>query len=178
MRLLVRNQKRRPHRAGPGRAASDCKPHVRKYWSSHSYPVFVTQSAAVRLTNFSNWVRENTDQIRADNGWTKVELAKRAGVGRDTIHAWATTDFSGGGPKPDTVLALCQGLGLDPLVAFELLGWVKVPGSRSTEDESPGPEISRELTRVIRDPNVPKAEKRMITDMVSRILAPYRRNGQ
>jgi transcriptional regulator with XRE-family HTH domain len=62
---------------------------------------------------------DEVERIRLRNGWTKVQLAKRAGVGRNTIDNWRTQPRA---PLAPTVKDVAERLGIDADLALRLAG--------------------------------------------------------
>lgn len=66
---------------------------------------------------------DEVERIRLRNGWTKVQLAKRAGVGRNTIDNWRTQPRA---PLAPTVKDVAERLDIDPEMALRLAGIVSM----------------------------------------------------
>lgn len=64
---------------------------------------------------------ERVNAERAEKGWTWTRLRERSGVARSTISNWQTNQAT---PRPDTVNAVADALGIPRLAALKLGGVV------------------------------------------------------
>lgn len=64
---------------------------------------------------------DEVERIRVRNGWTRVQLAKKAGVSRGTIDNWKTQPRA---PLAPTVKDVAERLGISPEMALRLAGVV------------------------------------------------------
>lgn len=73
---------------------------------------------------------DEVERIRLRNGWTKVQLAKRAGVGRNTIDNWRTQPRA---PLAPTVKDVAERLGIAADLALRLAGITGSPQPPAAE---------------------------------------------
>jgi transcriptional regulator with XRE-family HTH domain len=124
-----------------------------------------TRAGARRLA-FASFVRKAVDSARMTRAWNGSEVARRTGVSRQTINRWVRGDWASD-PEPERVAAFCTGLGLDPSVAFGILGW-----DRSGTADQPGPSpvvLDPDIDALLRrltDPSISDAEKFHIRETV------------
>lgn len=76
---------------------------------------------------------DEVERIRLRNGWTRIQLAKKAGVGRNTIDNWRTQPRA---PLAPTVKDVAERLGIDADLALRLAGIVG--------GEQPGPVTAKQ----------------------------------
>jgi transcriptional regulator with XRE-family HTH domain len=96
---------------------------------------------------------DRLESIRISNGWTRQQLADRAGVARTTIDRWKTQQRS---PLPPLIKDVAKRLGIDYDEALELAG---VTGSRSEETRRrPGTAASPESPSWLADAEVAESE--------------------
>lgn len=119
---------------------------------------------------FANLIRDG----RRAKGWTQDRLVEESGVSRSTVLRWEGGDASR--PDPDQVRAVCIVLGIDPRRAAVALGYltpeeIAPPGGGG----QPLSDEEREILTILRDPQVPSAEKEPLVDYL-RFLGAQRRN--
>lgn len=69
-------------------------------------------------------------------------------------------------PEPARVVAFCDGLGIDPRVAFGVLGWDRTAAPRPAPAPPPmDPDVEALLHRLV-DPNISEAEKFHIRETI------------
>jgi len=165
---------RRPHRRGPGRGAPQYRADLRHRWELSTYALPVSVTTEVRLTKFETWVKRKLIDVQTANGWSMADVAQHTpGVSSDTIYAWRRGDWKKAGkPGPEKVIAFCEGLGLDSMEAFKILGWTGRTIKRPVATRHP---LANELDEILLNPNVDKEEKHLLEAMVSRLLAPFRK---
>lgn len=86
---------------------------------------------------------DEVERIRLDNGWTRTQVAKRAGVARGTIDNWRTQRRS---PLAPTVKDVAERLGIDADRALRLAGILTPPPT----PEPAVPASVEELTETVR----------------------------
>jgi transcriptional regulator with XRE-family HTH domain len=125
----------------------------------------VPDRAHGRKIAFAAFVRKSLDDARATRAWTGTEVSRRTGVSRQTINRWVRGEWASD-PEAERVVAFCEGLGLDPGVAFGVLGWDRTTSSRPAPSTPPmDPDVAALLRRLV-DPNVSDAEKFHIRETV------------
>ncbi|MDG4822854.1 XRE family transcriptional regulator [Asanoa sp. WMMD1127] len=118
-----------------------------------------------RKMAFAAFVRKALDDARATRAWSGSEVSRRTGVSRQTINRWVRADWASD-PAAERVVAFCTGLGLNPTVAFGVLGWDSTTPGRPTPAAPPmDPDVEALLRRLV-DPNVPDAEKFHIRETI------------
>lgn len=117
-----------------------------------------------RKIAFAAFVRQGLDHARATLAWNGTEVSRQTGVSRQTINRWVRGDWSTD-PEPDRVVAFCEGLGLDPAVAFEILEWRRGPANPAGTTPPLDPDIAA-LLRRLTDPRITEAEKFHIRETV------------
>lgn len=118
-----------------------------------------------RKIAFAAFVRKALDDARATRAWTGTEVSRRTGVSRQTINRWVRGEWASD-PEAKRVVAFCEGLGLDPGVAFGVLGWDRNAPARPTPSAPPmDPDVEALLRRLV-DPNVSDAEKFHIRETI------------
>jgi transcriptional regulator with XRE-family HTH domain len=117
-----------------------------------------------RKLAFAAFVRRGLEQARTALAWNGSEVSRRTGVSRQTINRWVRADWSSD-PEPDRVVAFCEGLGLDPAVAFEILQWHRAPTGQVGAADPLDPDIAA-LLRRLTDPHISEAEKFHIRETV------------
>jgi transcriptional regulator with XRE-family HTH domain len=117
----------------------------------------------VRDTNsrrqaFANFIHKALADARAVRGWNGSEVARRTGLSRQTINRWLRGEWTSD-PEPARVVAFCEALGINPTLAFGILGWDRSAAARPTPPPPPmDPDVEALLRRLV-DPNVSEAEK-------------------
>jgi transcriptional regulator with XRE-family HTH domain len=124
----------------------------------------------VRDTNsrrhaFAAFVRKALADARATRGWNGTTVAARSGLSRQTINRWVRADWSTD-PEPARVVAFCEALGIDPTIAFGILGWDRSAKDRPVPQPPPmDPDVAALLQRLL-DPRVSDAEKYHIRETI------------
>ncbi len=130
-----------------------------------TYVVRVRDTSAGRRHAFATFVRKALADARSTRMWNGSEVARRTGVSRQTINRWTRGDWSND-PEPARVVAFCDGLGIEPAVAFGILGWDRSASARPAPDPLPmDPDIAALLRRLL-DPAVSDLEKYHIRETV------------
>jgi transcriptional regulator with XRE-family HTH domain len=125
----------------------------------------VTETANARKIAFATFVRRALDEARATRAWSGTEVSRRTGVSRQTINRWVRGDWASD-PEAERVVAFCEGLGLDPAVAFAALGWDRTASRRTRSAPPPmDPDVEALLRRLV-DPDVSDAEKFHIRETI------------
>jgi transcriptional regulator with XRE-family HTH domain len=124
-----------------------------------------------RKLEYAAFVRQALETARTTRAWNGSEVARRTGVSRQTINRWVRGDWQSD-PEPERVVAFCEGLGLDPAVAFTILEWGR---PAAVEPAALDPDIAALLRRWA-DPNLTEQERFHIRETV-RYLA-YRPGEQ
>lgn len=118
-----------------------------------------------RKIAFAAFVRKALEDARATRAWTGSEVARRTGVSRQTINRWVRGEWASD-PEAERVVAFCEGLGINPTVAFGVLGWADTAPTRPAPAAPPmDPDVEALLRRLV-DPNVSDAEKFHIRETV------------
>jgi transcriptional regulator with XRE-family HTH domain len=129
-----------------------------------TYLVRVRDTSSRRQA-FAAFVRKSLADARAIRGWNGTTVAAKTGLSRQTINRWVRADWTTD-PEPARVVAFCEGLGLNPTVAFGILGWDRSAASRPHPEPPPmDPDVAA-LLRKLLDPRVPEAEKYHIRETV------------
>jgi len=130
-----------------------------------SYRRQVSDRAQGRKIAFAAFVRKALEDARTTRAWTGTEVSRRTGVSRQTINRWVRGEWASD-PEPQRVVAFCEGLGLDPSVAFGVLGWDRTASARPAPSAPPmDPDVEALLRRLV-DPNVSDAEKFHIRETI------------
>jgi transcriptional regulator with XRE-family HTH domain len=125
----------------------------------------VLSSAPGRKIAFAAFVRKALDDARTTRAWTGTEVSRRTGVSRQTINRWVRGDWASD-PEAERVVAFCEGLGIDPTVAFGVLGWDRGTPARPAPQAPPmDPDVEALLRRLV-DPNVSDSEKFHIRETI------------
>ena len=133
--------------------------------TQRSYGHEVTETANARKIAFATFVRRALDEARATRAWSGTEVSRRTGVSRQTINRWVRGDWASD-PEAERVVAFCEGLGLDPAVAFAALGWERTARHRAAPTPPPmDPDVEALLRRLV-DPDVSDAEKFHIRETI------------
>lgn len=119
---------------------------------------------------FANLIREG----RRAKGWTQDRLVDESGVSRSTVLRWEAGDASR--PDPDQVRAVCLALGIDPRRAAVALGYLTSDEVAAMDSRGhPLSEEEEEILAILRDPQVPSAEKAPLVGYL-KFLGSQRRN--
>lgn len=133
---------------------------------SHTMPV---PDPAVRLQRWAEWVRRALAHAHATRGWTVPKIAKRAGIGSNTIYRWR--DAAGiRQPRPEQVVAFCDALGLPAAEALAIL-W---PGEHDPPAPEPEPLADPDLVviaRKLQDPALPESERYHLRETLRQLAA-------
>lgn len=130
-----------------------------------TYLVHVRDTSVGRRQAFAAFVRKALSDARSVRMWNGSEVARRTGVSRQTINRWVRGDWSND-PEPARVVAFCEGLGIEPPVAFGILGWDRSATARPAPEPPPmDPDIAALLRRLL-DPAVSESEKYHIRETV------------
>jgi transcriptional regulator with XRE-family HTH domain len=125
----------------------------------------VSDSSAGRKIAFAAFVRKALADARVTRAWTGSEVSRRTGVSRQTINRWVRGEWSSD-PEAERVVAFCEGLGINPTVAFGVLGWDRATSARPTPTAPPmDPDVEALLRRLV-DPNVSDVEKFHIRETI------------
>jgi transcriptional regulator with XRE-family HTH domain len=123
-----------------------------------------------RLAAFTAFVRRALDRAQVQQNMSVEQVARKAGIGVNTLYLWRNGNQWKQFPKGETVEALCDALGIKPEVAFTIL-W---PG----KDEKPsepiplGPDEDLvTLARRLADPTVSPQEKYHIRETIRSLAA-------
>jgi transcriptional regulator with XRE-family HTH domain len=139
----------------------------------------VPESTPGRKIAFAIFVRKALDDARTTRAWTGSEVARRTGVSRQTLNRWVRGEWVSD-PEVERVVAFCEGLDLNPAVAFGVLGWDRSATARPTPSAPPmDPDVAALLRRLV-DPAISDAEKFHIRETI-RYLAyrpPLPRDGR
>jgi transcriptional regulator with XRE-family HTH domain len=147
---------RTQYKATPGAAESG-------RWS-YRHPV-PDSSDHGRKIAFAAFVRKALNDARATRAWTGTEVSRRTGVSRQTINRWVRGEWASD-PEAERVVAFCEGLGINPTVAFGVLGWDRNTPARPTPGAPPmDPDVEALLRRLV-DPNVSDVEKFHIRETI------------
>lgn len=127
--------------------------------------MYCVRDTSGRRFAFAAFVSKALHDARASQAWNGSEVARRTGVSRQTINRWVRADWSSD-PEPTRVVAFCEGLGLNPMIAFGILGWDRPAPVRATPAPLPmDPDVEALLRRLV-DPKVPDAEKYHIRETI------------
>jgi transcriptional regulator with XRE-family HTH domain len=122
-------------------------------------------STPARKLAFAAFVRKALDDARATRAWTGTEVSRRTGISRQTLNRWVRGDWASD-PEAERVVAFCDGLGINPSVAFGVLGWDRAIPARLAPAAPPmDPDVEALLRRLV-DPNVSGAEKFHIRETI------------
>lgn len=129
------------------------------------YRASVRDSSTGRKLAFAAFVRKALDDARASRAWTGTEVSRQTGVSRQTVNRWVRGEWTAD-PEPARVVAFCEGLGIDPRVAFGVLGWDRSAAARPLPAPPPmDPDVEALLHRLV-DPNISEAEKFHIRETI------------
>jgi transcriptional regulator with XRE-family HTH domain len=114
---------------------------------------------------FSRFVKRVLGEAR-DRGLSDADIEEKTGIRASTYHRWARGEVV---PRLDKVKAFCGGLGVPVRPALLALG---VTEGRDEPEPQPAidPDVQR-ILRILRDPNVPDADKQAIRAML-RVIGP------
>ncbi|GAA5183764.1 hypothetical protein GCM10023322_23830 [Rugosimonospora acidiphila] len=114
---------------------------------------------------FATFVRKSLSDARSTRAWNGSEVARRTGISRQTINRWVRGDWSND-PEPARVVAFCEGLGINPTIAFGILGWDRSAPTRPAPAAPPmDPDVEALLRRLV-DPTVSESEKYHIRETI------------
>jgi transcriptional regulator with XRE-family HTH domain len=152
------------HRGAPSRA-HDNVPEYRASTKNATYCHAMPPSTPARKLAFAAFVRKALDDARATRAWTGTEVSRRTGISRQTLNRWVRGDWASD-PEAERVVAFCDGLGINPSVAFGVLGWDRAIPARPAPAAPPmDPDVEALLRRLV-DPNVSAAEKFHIRETI------------
>lgn len=132
-----------------------------------TYVVRVRDTSSRRHA-FAAFVRKSLADVRATQGWNGTTVAARTGLSRQTINRWVRGDWSTD-PEPARVVAFCEGLGIDPTIAFGILGWDRSVRERPQPQQEPPPPMDPDVEALLRkllDPHVSETEKYHIRETI------------
>lgn len=122
-------------------------------------------SPGARKLEYAAFVRQALETARTTRAWNGSEVARRTGVSRQTINRWVRGDWQSD-PEPERVVSFCEGLGLDPAVAFTILEWGRREGVPSAVERAAlDPDIAALLRRWA-DPGLTEQERFHIRETV------------
>jgi transcriptional regulator with XRE-family HTH domain len=114
---------------------------------------------------FAAFIRKALADARSTRMWNGSEVARRTGISRQTINRWVRGDWAND-PEPARVVAFCEGLGINPTVAFGILGWDRSATARPAPPPPPmDPDVEALLRRLV-DPAVSESEKYHIKETI------------
>jgi Helix-turn-helix. len=122
-------------------------------------------STATRKVAFAAFVRKALADARTTRAWTGTEVSRRTGISRQTLNRWVRGEWTSD-PEADRVVAFCEGLGINPTVAFGVLGWDRTAAARPVPSAPPMDPDVEALLRRLMDPNVSEAEKFHIRETI------------
>jgi transcriptional regulator with XRE-family HTH domain len=147
----------------PSRARDDRAPDTRRP-GDRTYLVRVRDTPSRRQA-FATFVRKALADARATRGWNGTTAAAKTGLSRQTINRWVRGDWSTD-PEPARVVAFCEGLDIDPTVAFGILGWDRSATRRPQPQPPPmDPDVAALLHKLL-DPRVSETEKYHIRETI------------
>lgn len=139
--------------------------HPSRAPESPPYRQPVSETTPGRKIAFAAFVRKALDDARTTRAWTGSEVSRRTGVSRQTINRWVRGEWASD-PEAERVVAFCEGLGINPTVAFGVLGWDRQTAARPAPAVPPmDPDVEALLRRLV-DPNVSDAEKFHIRETI------------
>jgi len=124
----------------------------------------VSDSSTGRKIAFAAFVRKALADARATRAWTGSEVSRRTGVSRQTINRWVRGEWASD-PEAKRVVAFCEGLGINPIVAFGVLGWDGAAARPAPAAPPMDPDVEALLRRLV-DPNVSESEKFHIRETI------------
>ena len=122
-------------------------------------------STATRKVAFAAFVRKALADARTTRAWTGSEVSRRTGISRQTLNRWVRGEWATD-PEAERVVAFCEGLGINPTVAFGVLGWDRTAAARPVPSAPPMDPDVEALLRRLMDPNVSAAEKFHIRETI------------
>ncbi len=122
-------------------------------------------STPARKIAFAAFVRKALADARMTRAWTGTEVSRRTGISRQTLNRWVRGDWASD-PEAERVVAFCEGLGINPSVAFGVLGWDRTAPARPAPSAPPMDPDVEALLRRLMDPNVSEAEKFHIRETI------------
>lgn len=120
-----------------------------------------------RRQAFAAFVRKALADARAVRDWNGTVVAAKTGLSRQTINRWVRADWSTD-PEPARVVAFCEALGIEPVVAFGILGWDRSATSRpqpQPQAQPMDPDVAALLDKLL-DASVSDAEKYHIRETI------------
>jgi transcriptional regulator with XRE-family HTH domain len=129
------------------------------------YRAPVPETSPGRKIAFAAFIRKALDDARATRAWTASEVSRRTGVSRQTVNRWVRGEWTSD-PEAERVVAFCSGLGINPTVAFGVLGWDRTTPARPVPAAPPmDPDVEALLRRLV-DPNVSEVDKFHIRETI------------
>jgi DNA-binding phage protein len=132
-------------------------------------PIYLVRArdADGRRQAFAAFVRKALVDARAVRGWNGTMVAAKTRLSRQTINRWVRADWSTN-PEPARVVAFCEALGIEPVVAFGILGWDRSAASRpqpQPQTQPMDPDVAALLNKLL-DASVSDAEKYHIRETI------------
>jgi transcriptional regulator with XRE-family HTH domain len=129
------------------------------------YRAPVPETSPGRKIAFAAFIRKALDDARSTRAWTASEVSRRTGVSRQTVNRWVRGEWTSD-PEAERVVAFCSGLGINPTVAFGVLGWDRNTAARPAPSAPPmDPDVEALLRRLV-DPNVSEVDKFHIRETI------------
>jgi transcriptional regulator with XRE-family HTH domain len=129
------------------------------------YRAPVPETSPGRKIAFAAFVRKALSDARTTRAWTASEVSRRTGVSRQTVNRWVRGEWTSD-PEAERVVAFCNGLGINPTVAFGVLGWDRNTPARPAPAAPPmDPDVEALLRRLV-DPNVSEVDKFHIRETI------------
>lgn len=134
-------------------------------------------SPDIRRDAFARFVTRVTDQAKISRGWSIPAIAKKSGVGVNTIYRWKRGEWTVS-PDADLVEKFCDALDIPTEAAFSLL-WPGKTGRRTAPEPVPSDPDVDTLLRKLNDRSVSESEKYLIREMIRSLAArgPNRRSA-
>lgn len=130
---------------------------------------------------FMDWISGVIREFKA-KGWSRERVAEAGDISRNQLYQWEGRGKKGFNmPKPASVKAFCEGLGIPWEVPFRILGWDTASGRRTqpAPDPDPVPDLSsriRLLRLAIERPGIGREEQRELEIQLARLQAAQRMN--